>query len=115
MEDRESLRNSLDRQKQLDYLSSVASERDRLSTQIEQLKRQIGQMTQKMIDLDKEWRQGILSVSATQCRPVPTPTKRKKVDPSEKQMTEIQKKLKSADPKTQALVIEQLKKAGIEF
>jgi hypothetical protein len=30
-------------------------------------------------------------------------------------MSEIQKKLKNADPKTQALVIEQLKKLALSF
>ena len=69
-QDRQDLRDTMDRKKELEYLSEVENERNRIATQIETLKRQVYQLTTKKMELDKEWREGILSVQATQCKPV---------------------------------------------
>jgi len=113
--DREQLRHEMDRAKQLEYLSSVENERNRIGGQIEQLKRQIGQLTQKKIDLDKEWRDGILSVQATQCRPGPAPQKTKKLDPRKKTASSVESALKGASAEKLAKIAELLQKAGIEI
>lgn len=43
-EDRLRMREQMDRTKQLEYLSSVENERNRVSAQIEQLRRQIANL-----------------------------------------------------------------------
>jgi hypothetical protein len=111
-EDRELLRESMDRNKQLEYLSSVENERNRVSAQIDQLKRQIGQLTQKKIDLDQEWRKGILSVQATYCKPVLKPSTGRKIDPRKKT---IDTAIKGASAAKLAKIADLLQKAGIEL
>jgi len=111
-QDRETLRQDMDRTKQLEYLSSVETERNRVSAQIEQLRRQIGSLTQKKIDLDKEWREGILSVHATPCKPVLKPSSGKKIDPRKKN---INSALKNASSEKLAKIADLLQKAGFEI
>ena len=121
-EDRELLRKDLDRKKELEYLSEVETERCRIGVQIEQLQRQIGQLTQKKVTLDQEWRTGILSVQAVQCRPTLAPTFGKKLNPGEvvqkKQKTKansLNKALKGASLDKLTKLTEILKEAGIEL
>ena len=118
-QDREELRQTLDRKKELEYLSEVENERNRLGTQIEALRRQIGQLTQKKVDLDKEWRSGILSVQARQCPPALKPEQSKKLNPGQKKVKKTQslftKAIQGADAVTLAKVAELLKNAGVEL
>jgi len=123
-QDRELLRKDLDRQKELEYLSEVETERCRIGTQIEQLQRQIGQLTQKKVLLDQEWRTGILSVQAVQCRPTQAPSFGKKLNPGEsaqatkKKSTKasgLSKALKGASLDKLNKLTEILKEAGIEL
>jgi hypothetical protein len=111
-EDRELMRENMDRSKQLEYLSSVENERNRVSGQIEQLRRQIGQLTQKKVDLDKEWREGMLSVQATYCKPILAPSKGRKIDPRKKT---IDTAIKGASAAKLAKIADLLQKAGIEL
>jgi len=111
-EDRLQMREQMDRQKQLEYLSSVENERNSVSAKIEQLKRQVAALTQKKIDLDKEWREGILSVQATRCPSVGEPKKSKKVDPRKKSLSSA---LNSASPEKLAKIAELLKAAGMDL
>jgi hypothetical protein len=122
-QDREALRDSLDRKKELEYLSEVENERNRISSQIEQLKRQVYKLTSKKVELDKEWREGILSVQATQCPPALKPVQKKKLNPGQtaertqgrKKVSALDKALKGADSQKLAKIAELLKSAGIEL
>ena len=122
-QDRESIRDSLNRKKELEYLSEVENERNRVSSQIEQLKRQVYKLTSKKIELDKEWREGILSVQARQCPPALEPPRKKKLNPGQttgqtqekKKQSALDKALKGADSQKLAKIAELLKSAGIEL
>jgi hypothetical protein len=111
-QDRQDLRDTMDRKKELEYLSEVENERNRIATQIETLKRQVYQLTTKKMELDKEWREGILSVQATQCKPVLAPTKKKKLMPGEtaqrKKQSQLDKALKGADAQKLSKIAELL-------
>ena len=112
MENREEIRSQIDRKKQLEYLSEVENKRNSIAGQIEQLKRQVGQLTQKKIDLDQEWREGMLSVQATYCKPVLKPSSGRKVDPRKKS---IDTAIKGASAAKLAKIADLLQKAGIEL
>lgn len=111
-EDRLRMREQMDRTKQLEYLSSVENERNRVSAQIEQLRRQIANLSTRKIELDKEWREGILSVQATQCKAILEPKKSKKIDPRKEGLSNA---LQKASPEKLAKVAALLKAAGLDL
>lgn len=114
--DNETLRIHMDKKKQLDYLAEIKNQSDKLGEQIIQLKRQTGQLTQKKVDLDKEWREKILEVSATEiCRPILAPKKSKKIDSIKKSIPSIDSALKEASPEALNKVAELLKGLGVEL
>jgi len=120
MENREEIRSQIDRKKQLEYLSEVENKRNSIAGQIEQLKRQIYRLTTEKMELDKEWREGILSVQARQCPPALEPVRKKKLNPgqtpasSKKKVSALDKALRGADPEKLAKIAELLKSSGIE-
>jgi len=118
-QDRLKMRETLDRKKELEYLSEVENERNRIASQIEQLKRQVYKLTGEKMKLDKEWREGILSVQATQCPPSLESVRSRKLRPGEttkrKKVSELDKALKGAGAEKLAKIAELLKSAGIEL
>lgn len=112
-QDRELLRQDMDRTKQLEYLSSVENERIRTAKQIEQLQKQIYSLTQKKLDLDKEWREGMLGVQATRCEPVLEPKKKKRK--SNPRTSNLGEALKKASPQKLAKIADLLKDSGFEL
>ena len=113
---REQLRNKMDREKELEYLATLHNEKVRVDSQIEQLRRQIGKLTERSIDLGTKWRQGVLSAQATQCAPFEgTEKKKKSVKKTPSKLDKLSKGVKNASPEKLAKLAEILKSAGIEL
>ncbi len=111
-QDRLIMREQLELSQEKERLSCIKNEYDKKGRQIDQLQKQIISLKIERTELDSQWREGILSIKATQCPPVLEPVKSRKKDPRKRG---IDKALKKASPEKLAKIAALMEKMGIEL